>query len=63
MAYHLPQIEAAGFRVIGTVHDEPITESDKLDVDGIEKIMSASPPWAPDLPLSAEGYAATRYRK
>ncbi len=57
-------IEAAGFRIVLSVHDEFITEAplDKTHQE-LEKLMATPPAWARGLPLAAAGYTATRYRK
>lgn len=57
-------IEAAGFRIVLSVHDEFITEAplDKTHQE-LEKLMATPPAWARGLPLVAAGYTATRYRK
>jgi DNA polymerase len=55
----------AGFHIVGSVHDEIIAlepENSPLTVEDLEHCMTNLPPWA-DLPLGAEGYEATVYRK
>jgi DNA polymerase len=68
LAWNLPGIEDAGFRVIGTVHDEVITEvraADCADLDAkvLSSLLARQPPWAEGLPLAAEGFVTERYRK
>lgn len=53
------------FALIGTVHDEVITE---VDIDGpgaqrLSTLLATPPPWADGLPLAAAGFEAERYRK
>ena len=59
--------EDAGYPVIGTVHDEVITEVDETvardSLDDFCKLICELPKWAIGLPLRAEGYVAKRYRK
>ena len=59
------QAEAAGYPVIGHVHDEIITEvpCGYGDVPTFEKLVCTLPPWAAGLPLGAHGWRGTRYRK
>lgn len=66
MAYAMPKIEAAGYRILLTVHDEVITEP--LDKPGFTsanlcEILAANPPWLEGCPLAAGGFEAQRYRK
>lgn len=57
--------ERAGYKVIGTVHDELITEVDEDfgSVHELENIMRMKPEWATDAPINAEGWEGFRYRK
>lgn len=59
------EAEKAGYRVIGTVHDEIITEQDPQagSVHELEKIVCRLPSWASGLPVAAEGFESYRYRK
>ena len=45
------------------VHDEIICESNTPRRDTLISIMCKNPPWAPGLPLAAEGFVTTRYCK
>ena len=59
-------IEAAGFDIVLTVHDEVICEvpdGAALDHRELANLMATPPTWAPDLPLAAAGYETHRYRK
>ena len=58
--------EEAGYGVIMQVHDELITEAPdtkEYSAEGLSKIMSIVPAWAPGLPLNAAGFESYRYRK
>lgn len=66
MGYNLPSIEAAGYLILLTVHDETITETpdtDEFTGQGLSTLLATQPPYAPDLPLAAQGYETYRYRK
>lgn len=65
LAYNMPAIEAAGFPLVLSVHDELLTERD----DGsdrheeLEALMATNLAWSKGLPLAAEGFDTYRYRK
>lgn len=66
LAANLPKVEAAGFEVIGSVHDEIITlapEDSALDHQTLSALLATQPEWADGLPLAAEGYTSVRYQK
>lgn len=59
------RVEAAGYRIILTVHDEIITHNriDEGSLEEFKKLVATLPLWAPDLPISVEGWEEKRYRK
>lgn len=66
MAHTMPAIDANGYSIILTVHDEIITEVDQdspLNGEILAALMSEGPAWAEGLPLAAAGNDLTRYRK
>lgn len=66
LAASMPHVEAAGYEIVLTVHDEIITEAPDLpeyNAEHLAQLMSTNPPWADGLPLSAAGFEAPRYRK
>lgn len=66
MAHNMPAIEAAGYQIVLTVHDEVICEtpdSDDFNEEHLSGLLAANPPWAMDMPLAAAGFQTTRYRK
>ena len=50
-------------RVVFHVHDEIVVESNTLRVQDVCAVMCEPMPWAPDLPLAAEGYSSAYYKK
>jgi DNA polymerase len=68
MANAIVNLEAAGFPVVFSVHDEVILELDSdaslgEAIKEAEKILLTPPDWASDLPLGIEGSTATAYTK
>jgi DNA polymerase len=58
-------LEAAGYPMVLSVHDEAIAETpeDFGSVEEFLSIMTELPLWAPGFPLKAEGGTGTRYAK
>ena len=58
-------LEAAGYPIVFDIHDEVVIEvpADKADLDKVVEIMSRPIPWAPDLPLGADGWVGEYFRK
>lgn len=66
LAGTMPAVEADGFELISTVHDEDITEapdSDEYTGERLAALIAQNLPWNAGLPLAAEGFSAYRYRK
>ena len=66
LAYNMPAIEAAGYAIVLSVHDELLTETpdtDDFTSDHLAALMASPLPWAPGLPLAAAGFEAKRYHK
>ncbi len=61
----LGRLGAAGYNVAFHVHDEVVIEAPQIaaDLDAVCTIMSQPIPWAPDLPLGADGWIGEFYRK
>lgn len=66
LAAPMADIEAAGYEIVLTVHDEIISEapdSPEFSASHLAALMSTNPPWARGLPLNAAGFESPRYRK
>lgn len=66
LAYAMPGIEAAGYTITTSVHDELLTEtpdSPEYNTEALAAFMSTQPAWAKGLPLAAAGFETYRYRK
>lgn len=66
MAANMPAIEAAGYEIVLTVHDEVLTETPdrpEFNADHLSALLATNPAWAAGLPLAAAGFEAGRYKK
>jgi DNA polymerase len=67
MADALVKLDAAGYTLVATVHDEVIIEHDADDADlhliMVESIMRTNNSWSDGLPLGVEGFTSVRYKK
>lgn len=66
LASNMPLIEAAGYQIVLTVHDEVICEAPNtsdFNADHLSQLLSTVPPWATGLPLSSGGFESLRYKK
>jgi len=59
------KVEAAGYRIVLTVHDELVAEVPEGfgSVEEFEKIMCVAPVWAKGFPIKAAGWRGKRYKK
>ncbi len=65
LAHAMQNLECHGYRIVFHVHDETIMEV-PLDFGSVEEactIMGQGPAWAEGLPLRADGYECSSYRK
>lgn len=66
MAAAMPRIEAAGYRIVLTVHDEIIAEAPdapEFNAAHLAGLLAGGAPWTKGLPLAAAGFETQRYRK
>lgn len=65
MAEAMLALEAKGYPIIMSAHDEAVGEVDKGQgsVEEFEQIMSVLPEWAEGFPIAAEGWRGMRYKK
>lgn len=66
LAWAMPGVEAAGYEIVLSVHDELITEvpdTDDYTTEELCALMCDLPVWAKGFPLAAEGDCMYRYRK
>ena len=65
LAHSMATLEAAGYPTVMHVHDEVITEVPygHGSVDELCALMSQGPKWSKGLPLAAEGFESTYYKK
>lgn len=68
LAEAIERLEANGFPIVFHVHDEVIIDikrfaDDETMLDTVSGIMSTPIPWAPGLPLGADGWVGEFYKK
>lgn len=65
MVHGMLAVEDANYPIVLTVHDEIVAECEAAhgSLDEFIGLMSAVPPWAHGLPISADGFMEERYRK
>ena len=68
LAQTLSQLEAAQMKVVFHIHDEVVIEvkrwgTDEEMLDKVVKLMSQPIPWAPGLPLNADGWVGAYFKK
>jgi DNA polymerase len=66
LAYNMPAIEAKGYEIVLSVHDELLTETPdrpEFNADVLGQMMATAPAWAKGIPLAAAGFETARYRK
>lgn len=59
------RVEAAGYPVVMSVHDEVVSEAPIGfgSLEEFERLMCEMPDWATGLPMAVEGFECERYRK
>lgn len=59
------RLDAAGYEILITIHDEVLAERDvgRGSVEEFEKLLQETPAWAGGCPVSAKGWCGYRYRK
>ena len=64
MAEAMLRVDAAGYPVVLTVHDEIVAEAPAgRDVKAFRELMEERPDWGQDIPIVAEAWTGDRYRK
>lgn len=67
LAYSMQSLHTEGFKMVMHVHDEVICEVPEDEgedqLKNMERIMGLDVPWAPGLPLVADGYVTKFYKK
>ena len=68
LAEAIEHLEAAGFPIVFHVHDEVVIDikpfaDEKTMLNRVKEIMAAPIPWAKELPLNADGWVGTFFKK
>ncbi|SEB24752.1 DNA polymerase family A protein [Paraburkholderia sartisoli] len=64
--YNMPGVEAAGYEIVLSIHDELLTETpdtDHFNAEHLSELIATVPAWGAGLPLSAGGFDGYRYKK
>ena len=63
--YAMEALTVAGYRIVFDIHDEVVIEAPahRADLGRVVEIMSQPAPWAPGLPLNADGWVGAYFRK
>lgn len=65
LALAMLRLEAAGYPQVLSVHDEAVSEHDQGfgSLEEFQRLLCVTPDWAEGLPIEAEVWRGTRYRK
>lgn len=65
LAEAIERLEAAGYPVVFHIHDEIVVDAppEKQNLREMEALMSQTPDWAPGLPLNADGWINSFFKK
>lgn len=66
MGDNMPAIEAYGYAIVTSVHDELPTEAPdtpEFNHRHLSALLATNPDWAPGMPLAAAGFESYRYKK
>ena len=65
LAEAMLRLDGEGYEIVGHVHDEVILDvpSGKGSIKEVNEIMSRPIPWAPGLPMNADGFETEYYMK
>lgn len=63
--YAMEALTVAGYRIVFDIHDEVVIEvpEHQADLSRVVEIMSRPAPWAPGLPLNADGWVGAYFKK
>jgi DNA polymerase bacteriophage-type len=63
MSNGMVRLDSKGFGIVGTVHDEILSEDDRDRLDEMSREMCTLQPWAKDIPIKAAGWVGPIYKK
>lgn len=65
LAWNMAKLEAKGHRIVFHIHDEVVIEADEstADLDEVCRIMGEEIPFAPGLPMAADGWVGGYFTK
>jgi DNA polymerase bacteriophage-type len=65
LVHAMHNLEAAGYDLVLTTHDEVVAEVDEQwdSLPEFEQLMTDNPKWCPEIPLAVEGWVDRNYQK
>lgn len=63
LAYNMEKLEKQGFKIVFHIHDEVVIEADEDRLEEVCAIMGEPVPFAPGLPMAADGWTGAYFTK
>jgi DNA polymerase len=66
LCHSMVELDKRGYNLIDHIHDEVVAQvldKESLTITEYDRILEIKPEWAEGLPLAAEGWEGTRFRK
>ena len=63
LAHNMQKLERAGYRIVFHIHDEVVIEAERDELDRVCAIMGEAVPFAPGLPMKADGWVGEYFTK
>lgn len=65
LAYNMEKLESKGYKIVFHIHDEVVIEieKEKADLEEVCRLMSEPIPFAPGLPMAADGWVGEYFKK
>ncbi|MEA4972941.1 MAG: DNA polymerase [Candidatus Metalachnospira sp.] len=63
LAYNMQKLEMLGYKIVFHIHDEVVIEADTDELDRVCGLMGQPIPFAPGLPMAADGWVGEYFTK